>query len=286
MIQQVRQALCFLPEGLSEQIGAISEISSVEEIRLRQGRPVGVFYRGKEHSLKTVATGQDIQTVIDLATMRSQYAVQEMLKQGYISIKGGHRLGVCGTGTYVHGELKSLKDISSLNLRIAKDVSGIANQVADHLWVHPSSVLIVGAPGSGKTTLLRDLIRQLSTRFRFRISVVDERMELAACVQGRAQFDLGALTDVLSGVHKAEGIEMLLRSMAPNWIALDEITADADARAILQGSYSGVRYLATAHAYRKEDLYSRPVYRLLVEGQVFQTLVLLNHNRTLRIEEL
>ena len=131
-------------------------------------------------------------------------------------------------------------------------------------------MLLCGAPGSGKTTLLRDLIRQLSDRFGWRICVVDERLELAACASGVPQFRLGAHTDVLSGAPKAAGIELLLRTMNPEWIAVDEITAEADIAAIRRASYCGVRFLATAHAADRRELESRPLYRALLQDGFFR----------------
>lgn len=177
-----------------------------------------------------------------------------------------------------------LRDISSMNLRIAGQHLGCADAAADFLWTHPRSCLVIGAPGSGKTTLLRDLIRQISDRFLWRVSVVDERMELACCVGGKAQFQVGAHTDILSGVGKQRGIEMLLRTMNPQWIALDEITAEADVEEMVRASYCGVRFLATAHAVSRDELQRRPVYRTLLQTQLFETLITILPHRQIRTE--
>ena len=132
--------------------------------------------------------------------------------------------------------------------------------------------------------LLRDLIRQLSDRFGWRICVVDERLELAACASGVPQFRLGAHTDVLSGAPKAAGIELLLRTMNPEWIAVDEITAEADIAAIRRASYCGVRFLATAHAADRRELESRPLYRALLQDGFFRMAAFLLPDRSVRIE--
>ena len=147
------------------------------------------------------------------------------------------------------------------------------------------NVLLVGAPGSGKTTLLRDLICQLSDRFSWRVGLVDERMEVAACCGGCPQLAVGAHTDVLSGVHKPEAMELLLRTMSPQWIAVDEISAPADVEAISRAAYCGVRMLATVHADSLAELQSRPVYRRLLEEGVFTRFVLLRPDRSYTIEE-
>ena len=167
---------------------------------------------------------------------------------------------------------------------IARQPDGVADRLRDALWARPQSVLLCGAPGSGKTTLLRDLIRQLSDRFGWRICVVDERLELAACASGVPQFRLGARTDVLSGAPKAAGIELLLRTMNPEWIAVDEITAEADIAAIRRASYCGVRFLATAHAADRRELESRPLYRALLEDGFFRMAAFLLPDRSVRIE--
>lgn len=286
MLQQVRQALHFVPSTIREAVEGLPAMERIEEIRLRRGRRVTYLAQGKEHALRIVATDDILQATLDAATAQSHYAAQEMLKRGFVTVVGGHRLGVCGTGVYQNGELRTIKDVSSINLRIARQLHGVADSAADYLWTHPRSVLIIGAPGSGKTTLLRDLIRQLSDRFQFRVGVVDERMELAACVEGKPQFDLGCCSDTLSGVRKEEGIEMLLRSMNPQWIALDEITAQKDVEAMLRASYCGVHFLATAHAHNRMDLQTRPVYRLLFSAGIFETLITIDKNRRIQTEGL
>ncbi len=283
---QVRQALDFVPAELREAVLALEEAEYIEELRLRRGRRVSCLIHGRERPLSLLTTTTMVQETLERAMGQSHYTAQEMLRRGFLTLTGGHRLGICGTGVYHGLELYSLREISSLNLRIARPIRGVADTAADHLWTHPQSALLIGPPGSGKTTLLRDLIRQLSERFRFRIAVADERMELAACVDGKPQFDLGRTTDVLSGIPKEQAIEMLLRSMNPQWIAVDEITAAGDVAAMLRASYCGVRFLATAHAYQKADLHNRPVYRSLLEAGIFETLIVLDAQRNIRMEGL
>ena len=258
---------------------------AMEELRLRCGQPPACRIAGKERALPLApVTPELLRGILEQATQRSAYAMQEMTRCGFVTLPGGHRLGICGTAVVQNGTITALREPSSLNLRIARQPDGIADRLRDTLWARPQSVLLCGAPGSGKTTLLRDLIRQLSDRFGWRICVVDERLELAACASGVPQFRLGAHTDVLSGAPKAAGIELLLRTMNPEWIAVDEITAEADIAAIRRASYCGVRFLATAHAADRRELESRPLYRALLQDGFFRMAAFLLPDRSVRIE--
>lgn len=285
MTDEVRQALRICPNAVREAIEASKLCDNLEEVRFRCGTAIRLYANRKEVELSgRLVTKELLQSILSAATEHSLYAAQNTMRQGFITLSGGHRLGLCGTAVEKGGEVMSLRDISSMNLRIARPHRGCADGAADFLWTHPRSSLIIGAPASGKTTLLRDLLRQLSDRFLWRICVVDERLELACCVGGMPQFQIGAHTDVLSGVGKEKGIEMLLRTMNPQWIALDEITAEADVAAILRASYCGVRFLATAHAVSREELQRRPVYRSLMQARVFENLVTILPNRNVRME--
>ena len=285
MTEEVRQALRICPLGLRQAIDRLPDAGAMEELRLRCGQPPACRIAGKERALPLApVTPELLRGMLEQATQRSAYAMQEMTRCGFVTLPGGHRLGICGTAVVQNGTITALREPSSLNLRIARQPDGIADRLRDALWARPQSVLLCGAPGSGKTTLLRDLIRQLSDRFGWRICVVDERLELAACASGVPQFRLGAHTDVLSGAPKAAGIELLLRTMNPEWIAVDEITAEADIAAIRRASYCGVRFLATAHAADRRELESRPLYRALLQDGFFRMVAFLLPDRSVRIE--
>lgn len=263
-----------------------SLLRDMEEIRITKGRKIRLCKGHQEQELPCIVDGDLIQDVLDRSTDRSPHSYMEMMGKGFLILPGGHRLGICGTGVYRDGVLRTLRDISSINIRIARDIHDIGIPVADALWRAPGSALCIGPPGRGKTTLLRDIIRQLSCRYREIIGVIDERLELAACLDGYPQFDLGPTTDIMSSVRKAEAMEMMIRTTRPTWIALDEITAEEDVDAIIRGSYCGVRFLATAHGEGVNDLKTRPIYRRLLDSRVFHHFFVIASDRSIREEPL
>lgn len=283
----IRQALRVCPPEVREAALRLPDATQIEELRLRCGRSPTVSVSGKERGIAApLTTANMLEDIVARATGHAVYSAQHMLKSGFITISGGHRIGICGTAVYQSGELSGFQELSSVNLRVARQIKGIASKAADALWLHPRSTLIIGAPGVGKTTLLRDLIRQLSDRFSFRIGVADERMELGACCNGMPQFDLGKHTDVLSGVKKEAAVELLLRTMSPQWIAVDEITAAEDIEAMLRGSYCGVSFLATAHAGSRDELNERELYRRLLGCGIFRNLITIRRDRTVITERM
>lgn len=289
MHKSIRQILSVCPRHIQSCVEALPEErqNRLEELRFRLGQPVTALVSAKETVLDCAKTDrQCLEWILGRATGQAVYSSQETLKNGFVTLPGGHRIGVCGRAVYRDGELYTFREISSLNLRVARQIKGVGESAFGYLWTHPASTLIIGPPGRGKTTLLRDLIRLLSDRSGFRVSVADERMEIAACLDGQAQFDLGAHSDILSGVKKTEAIELLLRSMNPQWIALDEITAQEDVKAMIEASYCGVRFLATAHASCKSELSQRPIYRQLLSAGIFENLIVILPDRTLKTERL
>lgn len=271
-----------------------------EELRLRVRMPLTVVTPEGELSVTAAAdrdalvTNADLERVIAGVTEFSRYASAEALRQGYLPVRGGFRLGVCGTAVLRDGAVCSMKDFSSLALRIVRERIGLAADIVPKLFDGAGrfqSTLILSPPGGGKTTLLRDLIRCLSlgseTRRPLRVAVVDERSELAVSVAGQPQTELGNHTDVLDGCPKALGVSMLLRAMTPQVVAVDEITAAEDITAMCAAANCGVGLLATIHAADVSELTRKPLWRRLLSAGVFSRAVVIGggEERTYFVED-
>lgn len=272
--------LNLLPHWMRQEVDKYGK-ENLQELHMRTGlRPVMHSGSGLRKLDRTV-TSEDVTFVINAASEYSPWAAKTLSK-GYLTGQGGHRIGVCGAATVADGRMQGISRPTSVCLRVARDFEGIsasASEVTD-------SLLIIGPPGSGKTTLLRDLIRAKSDSGQGNISVVDEREELFPTHKGQACFDTGEHTDIISGCSKSEGIDAVLRSMNPSWIAVDEITETADCDALLQAGWCGVNLIATAHAGSLQDFLSRPVYKPLVAHKLFSTLLVLRRDKSWKLERM
>jgi len=296
----IRRIITGLPPGILEKL---------EEIRLRQNRPLilGLYdgdilpgINGKpavEPRDWYLVTADDIQRVTQLISGCSLYAFGEELKNGFITLPGGHRVGLTGKAVLENGRVRTLKYISGLNIRISREVKGAASSLLPFIIDQRSgsvlNTLLFSPPRCGKTTMLRDIIRQLSNgipELNLRgavVGVVDERSELAGCWQGIPQREVGIRTDVLDGCRKAEGMFMLLRSMAPRVIATDEIGTDEDFAALEGVFNAGVKVLTTVHAASLAELNRRPALRNLLNMKVIERFVLLGRSKNVgTIEEI
>lgn len=274
------QAAVFLPRHLRDTLSSLpGELqSAAEEIRLRIGRPMTLVTASEEVPTGSVVSAEDLEITLEIASQCSAYAVLEQVKNGYVALRGGHRLGICGTGVVKNGEICNLRQISSLSLRVAREFPGAADAVLDRLQEGGQllSTLIISAPGGGKTTLLRDLIRCISDgrgTSPKRVAVADERGELAAMHHGVPGMNIGTRTDVVDGCSKGAAMLMLLRGMNPQVLAADEITAPEDVSAMELAAGCGVVLLATAHAGGVEDLCRRTLYRRMVEQGIFRRII-------------
>lgn len=266
------KAIALLPERMRQPAAAYRG-AGAEEIRLRAGRPPTMLLDGEERPFAEGAvTVPELQRLLELATGASLHAAAPALAEGYFSC-AGLRIGVCGTAARGGGETLGFRAFSSAAIRIPAERRGVCDGLLEKLYREGfENTLILSPPGGGKTTALREMVRRLSDGGT-RLGVLDERNELSATEGGRARFDLGAHSDVLVGVPKAEGAMMLLRGMNPQVLAMDEISSEADAEAAERICGCGAGLLATAHASGRRELRQRPVYRRLLERGIFRVLV-------------
>lgn len=269
------------------------KFEKLQEIRLRVNVPALVVYDGKEFCVGEdgslhkswergmIVTAQMIRETLEYVSNYSMYAYEEELRKGYLTVRGGHRIGVAGKMVMESGSPKTLQNITFLNIRLAHEVRGCSDEVMPYLvkdgqFCHS---LIISPPGCGKTTLLRDIVRQLSDGTKGRrgmtVGVVDERSEIGACYQGRPQNDLGSRTDVLDGCSKVNGMMILVRSMAPRVIAVDEVGSREDVEAMEYVMNCGVGVLATVHGNSVDDVKSKPVLGRMVQERAFERYVVL-----------
>lgn len=292
-----RQAAQVLPRRLRQEALGLpqEEQERAEELRLRAGWPMtAVLPEGERPVGGPPVEPEELEQLVEIASRASVHAVLEQIRRGYLTVAGGHRIGLCGTAVMEGGGIHALRSLSSANLRIARQVPGAARPVLGALCPggRLESTLILAPPGQGKTTLLRDIIRRVSEGegcLPLRVAVADERGEVAALYGGRPQLDVGRRTDVAEGCPKAQGLMLLLRAMNPQVLAVDEITAPEDAAALRTAAGCGVTLLATAHGAGREDLTRRPLYRGLLEEGMFRRLVEITRRegrREYRVEEL
>lgn len=268
-----KELLGVLPPQLREDVDKQGRENTCE-LRLRLGQSPELVRTDGSVFLPGTTCQEDLSFVVNTASRYSPWAAETMA-EGYLTAPGGHRIGLCGTAAMHRGEYQTIRDISAACIRIARDFPGISKGISD---LH-GSILLIGPPGSGKTTLLRDLIRRKSEQGS--VAVVDERGELFP-----TGFDRGKRTDVMTGCTKSAGIGILLRTMGPTCIAMDEITSEADCEALIRAAWCGVELMASVHASSLADLEQRPIYRRLIESRLFQQRIVLRRDKSYEAERM
>ncbi len=268
----------------------------LEEIRIRNQKPIILKFNNDEVIIKYVVNSEEIVSLLQLICENSIYSYQKQISSGFITLQGGHRVGIVGSCVIENNKIININYINSFNFRIARQVIGCSNNVLKHILdIKKNSVyntLIISPPGYGKTTLIRDIARQVSNGndeysfFGITVGIVDERSEIASLYKGIPQNDVGIRTDVIDNISKSIGIKLLVRSMSPRVIIADEIGTVDDVDAINYALCSGCKGIFTAHGNSLKDIYLNPVLKNLLDTYVFERLIFLDENRRGKISEI
>lgn len=274
-----------LPERIRRIVmQAVSDWECLQEIHIRCGRSIILVIRGEKilpDQGGQVVGNREFRQVLEQISNYSLYAFEDEIKKGYLTIPGGHRVGVAGRVLLERGQVRTLRHITFMNIRISHEVLGCADRVMPYLFERDQflSTLIVSPPGAGKTTLLRDIVRQTADGGKMftakNVSVIDERSEIAGCYMGVPQRNVGCHCDVLDACTKQEGIYMMLRSMAPEVIAVDEIGSPSDYEALNTALTSGCALLATVHGNSLQHIREKPRLKQMLDERMFERILFL-----------
>lgn len=276
-----------MPNNLKDFFSKIKSIEKLQEIRIKAHTPMIYYMDDKEIISSYVPVDNDLKIMVQRISSYSIYAFEEEIRQGYITMKGGHRIGICGKCILENNSVKTIKNIASLNIRICREVIGCAEKILPYVLKEDLVVntLIISPPKCGKTTIIRDLARIISSgipKYKMsgkKVCIIDERSEIAACFNGAAQLNVGIRTDVLDGCPKSEGIMMAIRSMSPEVIVCDEIGTFKDMESIIASLSCGVSLITTIHGYDIEDVTKRAIFKQVFDNSAFRRAIVLSNRK-------
>ena len=290
-----KDILRYFPDNIRKVLeNEINNNFIIEEIRIRNSKPIILKLNNSEEIINYIVQTEDVLNILQSICENSIYSYQNKICEGFITIKGGHRIGITGSAVIENNKVKNINYISNLNFRIARQIIGCSNNIIKEIINQEENTiyntLIVSPPGAGKTTLLRDIIRNLSNGTEEitgkNIGVVDERGEIAAMYKGIPQNDLGIRTDIIENIKKSVGMKMLIRSMAPEIIVADEIGSKEDVQEINYAVCSGIKGIFTAHGNSLEDLKLNPAIAELIEKNIFERLLFLDKNNKGKVNKI
>ena len=283
----IDEILRVLPSYISNEIIKLNCSQNITEIRLRTKCKVILICGKNEMVLNCIVTPKTILDILLNVSKNSIYAIQNDINNGFVVLRGGHRIGISGEVVYVDDKIKNIKNICSLNIRVARQIYGCADLVLPKIISGNTflNTLIVSPPGCGKTTLIRDIIRQISNgipslNFKGKnVALIDERGEIASVYEGIPSLDVGIRTDIMSNVNKASGMKMMIRSMAPDIIATDEIGKKEDIIAIKEAILSGVKVIFTMHGDSIKSILKNENIKELLNLNIFSKIILLSNGK-------
>ncbi|NME83486.1 stage III sporulation protein AA [Clostridium sp. SM-530-WT-3G] len=256
----------------------------IYEIRIKAESPILIYSKYGENIINYCPTREELKNMMQKISNYSLYAYEEDIRQGFITIKGGHRIGIAGECVMENGKVKTIRNISSVNIRIANEIIGCSDKILPYIISKNRvyNTIIISPPKCGKTTILRDITRNISNGveslhlYGKKVTVIDERSEIGACHFGIPQNDLGMRTDILDNCLKREGMIMAIRSLSPEVLICDEIGTKGDIEALMMAFNSGVNIIVTIHGFTIEDLYKRLVFKELLDNKILERAVILS----------
>lgn len=276
----MEEVLEYLAENIKNEIKKyMTNVQDIEEIRLRTNKPIILKNSNGNNLLIHIVSKKELLETFQKVCEQSIYSYQKQICEGFITIKGGHRVGITGSCVIDNGKIININYISSLNFRIAREKKDVSNTIFKYVYNNDeiNNTLIISKPGCGKTTILRDLVRKISTKKT--CGIVDERGEIAAMYKGEPQNDIGILSDVMDNCTKSDGMKMLIRSMSPEVIVCDEIGNKQDIEAINYAMCSGVKGIFTAHGNNLEEIMLNEQINQLLEKYIVQIIIVLDDKK-------